>query len=62
MPKIELPAKEVERALAAADGNQRQAATILHVSQSWLARWLNRNGYRQIITWVKGPETEQQAG
>lgn len=53
MPRIDKSAKEVEQALAKANGNQRKAAEALGVSQGWLTRWLNRNGYRQIIQWVK---------
>jgi DNA invertase Pin-like site-specific DNA recombinase len=32
---------------------QSKTADELGVHQGWISRWLNRNGYRQVIQWVK---------
>lgn len=55
MPKQQLNIKEPQiiKALEANKGNQRAAAQQLGASQGWLAGWLKRNNYVQVIKWEK---------
>lgn len=52
-PQSQFTESEVIGALKEADGNQARAAARLGVSQAWVTKWLNRNGYVRQVTWVK---------
>jgi transcriptional regulator with GAF, ATPase, and Fis domain len=52
-PALDIQEHRIIQALETNKGNQRAAAQQLGTSQGWLAIWLKRNNYRQVIKWEK---------
>lgn len=52
-PTLDIHEERIVKALEANKGNQRAAAQQLGTSQGWLAVWLKRNNYVQVIKWEK---------